>query len=157
MLPFGMTIEQFKAGESKIRNRVVADVFNKLNLLEGWGRAWARIQDAMTQGYPEPDIDEQGPYFKVILWPHPDTDHISVPPSAERAKRTRRDRRSEIVLAIQRGATSPASISDAIGLSLRQTQRWLASMADEGLVEVAEGRSETDPNRQYRLGSAATT
>lgn len=156
LLPFGMTIDQLKAGESKIRNRVVADVFDKLGLLEGWGRAWARIQEATKEGYPEPDFDEQGPYFKVTLYPHPDVDAPS-PARTTPPRRTRRDRRQEILTAIGRGDASPAEISEAIGLSVRQTQRWLGMMTTEGSVELATGASETDPNRRYRATRPAAT
>ncbi|WP_297694389.1 ATP-binding protein, partial [uncultured Eudoraea sp.] len=37
MLPFGITLEDFKAGVSKIRNRVIARIFRELGLMEEWG------------------------------------------------------------------------------------------------------------------------
>jgi ATP-dependent DNA helicase RecG len=34
MLPFGMTMDDFRSGVSKIRNRVIARVFRELGLME---------------------------------------------------------------------------------------------------------------------------
>ena len=37
MLPFGMTMEDFKDGVNKVLNRVIARVFRELGLMEEWG------------------------------------------------------------------------------------------------------------------------
>lgn len=80
LMPFGMTLEQLKAGQSKVRNRVVARVFAELDLLEGWGRAWQFIRGEMERGYPEPQFEEPGTSLRVTLWPHPETRVGSAPP-----------------------------------------------------------------------------
>lgn len=72
MLPFGMTMEDFKAGVSKIRNRVIARVFREMGLMEEWGSGYKRvIQACQSGGYPEPDWQELGTAFRVIFYPHP--------------------------------------------------------------------------------------
>ena len=61
LLPFGMTIDDFKAGVSKIRNRVIARVFRELKLIEQWGSGYHRISTACdTGGYPQPEWEEVG-------------------------------------------------------------------------------------------------
>ena len=53
MLPFGMTIEDLKAGVSKIRNRVIARVCREMGLMEEWGSGYERVIDACRSGgYP---------------------------------------------------------------------------------------------------------
>ncbi len=47
MLPFGMTMEDFKAGVSKIRNRVIARVFREMGLMEEWGSGYKRVIHAL--------------------------------------------------------------------------------------------------------------
>ena len=37
MLPFGMTLDDLKAGVSRIRNRVIVRVLRELGLVEEWG------------------------------------------------------------------------------------------------------------------------
>ena len=46
MLPFGMTMEDFKDGVSKVRNRVIARVFRELGLMEEWGSGYRRVMAA---------------------------------------------------------------------------------------------------------------
>lgn len=45
-LPLGMTIDDFKAGLSRIRNRVIARVFRELGLMEEWGSGYRRVADS---------------------------------------------------------------------------------------------------------------
>ena len=72
MLPFGMTMEDFEAGVSKIRNRVIARVFREMGLMEEWGSGYKRVIHACRSGgYPVPDWEELGVVFRVIFHPHP--------------------------------------------------------------------------------------
>lgn len=72
MLP-GMSIEQFKAGVSRIRNPVIARTFGELGLVEQWGSGYERIHDAcITGGYPEPRWEEFGSALRVTFYPHPE-------------------------------------------------------------------------------------
>ena len=74
MLPFGMTIEQVKAGVSRIRNRVIAKIFRVLCLMEEWGSGYQRMVEACREhGYPDPDFQELGTVIRVVLFPHPES------------------------------------------------------------------------------------
>jgi predicted HTH transcriptional regulator len=73
MLPFGMTLDDLKAGVSRIRNHVVARVLRELGLLEEWGAGYRRItEDCRAGGYPAPEWEERGPALRVIFRPHPE-------------------------------------------------------------------------------------
>jgi len=53
MLPFGMTLDELKAGVSKIRNRVIARIFREMKLIEEWGSGYKRVIEACRTGnYP---------------------------------------------------------------------------------------------------------
>lgn len=70
MLPFGFTIEDLKAGISRIRNRVIVRVFHKLELMEEWGSGYRRMIEACRNGgYPEPKWEELGTMMKVTFYP----------------------------------------------------------------------------------------
>jgi len=74
MLPFGFTLDDLKAGVSRVRNRVIARVFSALNLMEEWGSGYKRIIEACrVLGYPEPEWLELGTSFRVIFYPHAKT------------------------------------------------------------------------------------
>ena len=55
ILPPGMTVENMRAGVSKIRNPVIARVFRELKLIEQWGSGIPRIfRETAAGGFPEP-------------------------------------------------------------------------------------------------------
>jgi ATP-dependent DNA helicase RecG len=73
MLPFGMTLDDLKAGVSRTRNRVIARVLRELGLLEEWGSGYRRIvEDCRTGGYPPPEWEERGAALRVVFAPHPE-------------------------------------------------------------------------------------
>src|SRR3990167_4621759 len=68
-----MSIEQFKAGVSRIRNPVIAKTLGQLELIEEWGSGYKRIQDACERGgYPLPEWEEFGSALRVTFYPHPE-------------------------------------------------------------------------------------
>lgn len=78
MLPFGMTMEDFMNGVSKVRNRVIARVFRELGLMEEWGSGYRRVMAAcQSGGYPAPDWRELGSAFRVTFYPHPEITALS--------------------------------------------------------------------------------
>jgi len=71
MLPFGYTLEEFIAGVSHIRNKVIARVFRELNLMEEWGTGYRRITEVcLSGGYQTPSWDELGTAIRVVFRPH---------------------------------------------------------------------------------------
>jgi ATP-dependent DNA helicase RecG len=71
MLPFGMTLDDLKAGVSKLRNRVIARVMGALNMVESWGSGYRRVVDAcLAGGYPEPEWLEMSSAFRVVFRPY---------------------------------------------------------------------------------------
>ncbi len=70
IMPPGMSIEQFKAGVSRIRNPVIARVFSELGLIEEWGSGYKRIQTACEKNnYPQPKWEEMGTVLRVTFFP----------------------------------------------------------------------------------------
>jgi ATP-dependent DNA helicase RecG len=73
MLPFGMTLDDLKAGVSRIRNRVIVRVLRELGLVEEWGTGYRRVTlDCEAGGYPPPMWQELGVALRVVFQPHPD-------------------------------------------------------------------------------------
>lgn len=85
MMP-GMSIEQFKAGVSRIRNPVIAKTLGQLELIEEWGSGYKRIQDACEQGgYPLPEWEEFGSALRVTFYPHPEVVELGAEPGTQLA------------------------------------------------------------------------
>jgi len=78
ILPMGITLEDFKAGVSRIRNRVIARTFRELGHMEEWGSGYKRVVDFCHEnGYLIPEWQEVGPTIRVTILPHPDVQEIS--------------------------------------------------------------------------------
>ena len=73
MLPFGMTLDDLKAGVSRIRNRVIVRVLRELGLVEEWGTGYRRVMQTCDEGgYPPPTWQELSSALRVIFQPHPE-------------------------------------------------------------------------------------
>lgn len=69
MLYGGLTVEQMKAGRSKIRNVCIAEVFSRMGIIEQWGTGIQRmIQGCKEYGVPEPEFIDLGDGFRVNFY-----------------------------------------------------------------------------------------
>ncbi|MDO4272876.1 MAG: ATP-binding protein [Eubacteriales bacterium] len=69
MLYGGLTLEEAMSGRSKIRNRAIAEVFSRMEIIEEWGTGIRRIiKRAEEYGLPEPEFMEIGDTFRVNLY-----------------------------------------------------------------------------------------
>lgn len=65
----GLTFEDMMQGHSKLRNRVVANVFSQMGLVESWGTGIKKIRDlAVKYGLSEPEFIEMPETFRVNLY-----------------------------------------------------------------------------------------
>jgi ATP-dependent DNA helicase RecG len=140
LLPFGLTIEDIRAGVSKLRNRVIGRVFKELGLIEQWGSGIGRMITACREaGLPEPLFEEVGLHFRVTLYKTPAP--AEAPDPIEKAILE--------LLADGSGYTT-AQVAKVIGRTPRATRARLASMVARGLVQEV-GRGPQDPKRKYYL------
>lgn len=69
MLYGGLTLEEAMNGRSKIRNRAIAEVFSRMEIVESWGTGIRRIMNrAKEYGLTEPEFQEIGDTFRVNLY-----------------------------------------------------------------------------------------
>ncbi len=69
MLDQDLTIEKIKTGQSKIRNRGIAQVFAYMHMIEGWGSGIPDLlRDAQKYGLPEPTLEDRGSDFRINLY-----------------------------------------------------------------------------------------
>lgn len=75
-LPNTITIEDAFNGRSEARNRVLANIFKELGLIEQWGTGLNRIIDSCKEhGLQTPNIEEKNDFFDVeIIRPRTITD-----------------------------------------------------------------------------------
>ena len=69
MLYGGLTLEEAMSGRSKIRNRAIAEIFSRMEIVESWGTGIKRIINrAQEYGLPNPEFQEIGDTFRVNLY-----------------------------------------------------------------------------------------
>ena len=65
----GITIEEMKNGSSSIRNKVLADIFAKMELVEHWGIGIKKVFSLCKEkGLKEPVVEEKNESIVVTLW-----------------------------------------------------------------------------------------
>lgn len=142
MLPFGYTFENFMAGVSHIRNKVIARVFRELKIMEEWGTGYKRIVEACkTNGYMNPHWDELGAAIRVTFKPHPITQEvleIARPISINELTQ----RQQDILAAFgQNDKLTSKEISQRLGYSLseRTLRADLTSLKNQSLLKNIGG------------------
>ena len=129
----GLTMEEAMGGRSKIRNRAVAEVFSRMELIEEWGTGIQRIlKRAREYGLPTPEFLEIGGTFRVNLYRKTDKEPIK---KADK-KPLYLQRQREVLSYIQvHGSISNKEARELLGLAESTTKRFLKQMADEGILK----------------------
>ena len=148
ILPFGMTLEDFKSGHSKIRNRVIVRSFRELRVMEQWGSGYKRICDFCNEyGYPIPEWQEIGMALRVTLFPHPEVEEITpqvtphVTPHVER------------LLPLCRKPAGREQLQNLLGIKDRKHfyKVYLKPALQNGFIEYTLPEKPKSKFQQYRL------
>jgi ATP-dependent DNA helicase RecG len=160
-LPFGMTIEDIKAGVSHIRNPVIARVLRELDYMETWGTGFRRMrEDCEAGGYPLPEWVELGRVTRIVFRPHPQvaaTGDVgrsvggnvggNVAPDIEM-----NDRQHWFLERLTEGVRARADdVARQFGRTTRTAERDIAALERAGVIEFVGARK----NGYYRVKAAA--
>lgn len=155
LLP-GMTIEDMKAGISKIRNPVIARIFRELDLIEQWGSGICRIfKEAENLGLPELKIIEIGMRFRFII---PIAEQHSVKTNAKEVEaqvgaqvEAQVDR--DILEACSEQPLSSSEIASALGHKKLSgnIRKALSRLRQAGLLEFTISDKPKSRLQKYRL------
>ncbi len=138
LLP-GLTVDDLRAGVSRIRNRVIARVLRELGIVEQWGTGIPRaIEACRLAGLPEPEIEELGSLVRVTLRAARDTAQVEPLDAAV------------LDALAASGGLSTSDVATAISRTPRSARTRLRTLVDAGLV-VEVGSSPNDPHRKYYI------
>ncbi len=136
----GLTIQEIFSGASKLRNRVIGRLFQKLRLVDHWGTGVGAMVAACCQaGLPEPQLEEMGSGFRLTL-------------RREKIGQPELGGINNSILqfiANNPGATT-SQIAAKIGRTTRVTRERLAHLVSLDLI-MAVGSSPHDPKRAFFL------
>ncbi len=142
MLYGGLTLEEAISGRSKIRNRTIAEVFSRMELIEEWGTGIRRIlKRAEEFGLPKPEFLEIGDTFRVNLYRQADKKPIKKAdkkPIKKADKKPIKKDRQELIFAYVRenGSISNKEAREILCLAESTTKRILNRMVQDGTLTV---------------------
>ena len=152
-----LTLEEIVCGKSKIRNKVIAEIFNKMDLIEQWGTGIQRIINrAKEYGLPKPEFMEIGETFRVNLYrkkadkkPIKKADKKPIKkadkkPIKKADKKPIKVNRENLIIAYikENGSISNMEARQILNLAESTTKRFLKNMVNEGLLlEKGERKS----------------
>ena len=149
MLYNGLTLEEALSGRSKIRNRAIAEVFSRMEIVESWGTGIKRIiKRAKEYGLPDPEFLEIGDTFRVILYRKADKKPIKAEkkPIKVDLQLIKDDRKQMIYSYVeQNGSISNKEARELLGIAESTTKRILKEMVNEGYLSIEGARR----NRRY--------
>lgn len=166
MLP-GMSIEQFKAGVSRIRNPVIARTFGELQLIEEWGSGYKRIKEACESGgYPVPTWEEFGSALRVTFYPYPSAGLVSEL-SAETGTKLAPSRHQAIDLDKDSIKLLAFCREDRPLQAMLEHMHWLdktkfrrrfvAPLIKQGFLKMTVPEKPNSPNQRYVITEAGIT
>lgn len=140
MLYGGLTLEEAMSGRSKIRNRAIAEVFSRMELIEEWGTGIRRILNrAEEYELPEPEFLEIGDTFRVNLYRKADKKPIK---KADKKPIIAERQQLIITYVRENGSISNKEARALLGLAESTTKRLLKQMVQDGMLkERGERRS----------------
>ncbi len=140
LLPWGLTFEDLKAGVSKLRNPIIARVFNELGLIEQWGSGIKRMINACLEaGLEAPYFKETGPRIRVIFY-------------KKKVSQPIMDDLDQFIIGLLTfcGPLSTHQITSCVNVSRRSVINRLSGMSDKGqIIELSQGPN--DPKKKYSL------
>lgn len=139
-LTFGLTLENALSGSSRIRNRVIAQIFRELKLIEHWGSGLQRIiAECEELGLEMPKFEELNNQFKVTLY---STKAISL--------KLNQSQQNLIELLKESGKVSTKEAAEFWGISQRNARENLSKLIEDGFLKRI-GTSPHDPLGVYML------
>ena len=137
MLPFGMTLDDFKAGVSRVRNRVIVRVLRELGLVEQWGTGYQRVTEACRSGgYPTPEWRELGSALRVAFQPHPEVRSAGDVPVNVPANVPVNERPRWLIDQLANGGRPKAGdVAAHFGVTEKTARRDIADLKKQGLIE----------------------
>lgn len=150
-LPSNITMEDIFNGRSEIRNRVIANIFKELGLIEQWGSGINRIINSCKEyGLPTPKIEEQNDFMDIeIIRSQEEFEKKRVRKTSE-AVGSRREtvgkpsdlgEQEEIILdyITKKGSLKSKKVEEILKIKESRTRELLRGMIDEKLI-IRRGR-----------------
>ena len=170
-----LTLEEALSGRSSIRNKTLARTLEKVNVLEGWGSGFQRINTLCQEyGVALPEFTEIGDMFRVNFYRHNNDEKVAInsksgdktainPENGDKNgekvainsengdksgdKKSTKFKKMIVEYLAEHEEARSQEISTYIGLKISRTKIYLADLVEEGKI-VSNGANR---NRTYSL------
>lgn len=155
MLYDGLNRAEALSGKSKCRNKAIAEAFQYMKIIEGWGTGLPRLfRQCKEMGLPEPKFEEFGDGIKVTIYranganPSSTDGTNETNPVANEANRSNDEAneakdesiQARILAVIKYDPTiSQRTLAEKIGVARSTVQRHMAQMEESGLLKRRGG------------------
>ena len=158
MLCAGLSVTDAVRGKSKCRNKALAEAFQYMNLIEGWGTGLPRLFESCAEmGLPEPKFEEFGDGIKVTIYRaigdtrsgidytggaskdvsvgNNDGDNgKTVGNVGEKSMKGGDIKNAILSMIINDNKSSAASIAKAVSVTPRTVERYVKELREEGVL-----------------------
>jgi len=142
--PNSISQADIENGRSDARNRVIANVFKELGLIEQWGSGIARIKSSCLEvGLKEPKIREMNDFVDVEFY-RPDNQTVVKPSDTVGKVSDNLMPQEEKIIQYfdEHKRVVSKEVEKLLGIKESRTRELLKSMVDRGLIErLGRGRS----------------
>lgn len=140
MLCAGLSVTDALSGKSKCRNKAIAEAFQYMKIIEGWGTGLPRLfRRCKEMGLPEPKFEEFGDGIKVTVYRAIGDTQIGTDDTND-TKKDSNDTLSEtdrriIEMLRKDEKITQKRLSEELGISLRTVKRNMAILQARGTIE----------------------
>jgi predicted HTH transcriptional regulator len=145
MLYDGLNVSEALSGKSKCRNRAIAEAFQYMKIIEGWGTGLPRLfHQCKEMGLPEPKFEEFGDGIKVTVYRARDIRLTNTETNTETSTETNTEHRAQsetdtekeiLGLITQNNTITIKEMSAASGLSVSGVRYVLKNLRERGSLE----------------------
>jgi predicted HTH transcriptional regulator len=147
MLYDGLNVKDALAGKSKCRNKAIAEAFQYMKIIEGWGTGLPRLfRQCREMGLPEPKFEEFGDGIKVTIYRANGANGANeANVEANEANREANEAENRAIqdqilrLIKENPKISQTRIAEEIGVSRSTIQRAFGKLIESGQVQRTGG------------------
>ena len=141
MLFDGLNITEALAGKSKCRNKAIAEAFQYMKIIEGWGTGLPRLlRQCRERGLPEPKFEEFGDGIKVTIYRRSDSEWVNGTTQSTTRSTQLLDETSDIEIRIvdamrENSKITQSQLATRLGIDINTVKYHVRSLGKKGVIE----------------------
>ena len=139
MLYDGLNVVEALSGKSKCRNKAIAEAFQYMKIIEGWGTGLPRLyKQCRERGLPEPKFEEVGDGIKVTIYRKLGSEQMNGATQINRASDGKKisDIEIRIVDAMKENSKiTQSQLASLLSIDINSVKYYVRNLSKEKIVE----------------------